>query len=130
MPMLQPRIPHQEAEGTRDTRRGKEEARRENPRRDQCEPPEADANPNRLQGVKIMTDIKTLTDEQLARHVKQLYNEWMYHEAAERGYDHQAASEAARRHSEALAELELRKCREQAKPLTALTEMLVCTSES
>jgi hypothetical protein len=95
MPMLQPRHSAEEAEGTGNARRGKEETRREDPHRDQRQPAEADAHCNNLQGVTIMTNTKTLTDERLARRVKQLYNDWMYYEAAERGYDHQAASEAS-----------------------------------
>lgn len=76
-----------------------------------------------------MTDLTQMTDEELAAHVRHLYGRWMYYEAAERGYDHAAASAASREHSQAKAELELRMCRKQAEPLLQVIDTLVGNSK-
>lgn len=71
-----------------------------------------------------MTDLKTMTDEELKAHVYRLYCGWMYFEAAERGYDATAARAAEREYDEARAEVELRRCRMLAKPVCDLIDAL------
>lgn len=53
------------------------------------------------------------TIEELEARVKETYSRWMYFEAAERGYDLAAASEALREHSAAVKALDDARSRER-----------------
>ncbi len=64
--------------------------------------------------------MKELTDDQLTALERQLYAEWMYYEAASRGWDRSAASAAEDAHLKVRAELELRRCRNSAEPVSEL----------
>lgn len=72
-----------------------------------------------------MSDMKAMTDEQLAERADAYWREAMRYEAASRGFDHKAAKHAWDQHYAAKAELELRRCRTLAKPVCDLIDALV-----
>ena len=49
-----------------------------------------------------------MTDQELQEKANKAYGDWLYHQAAERGYDHQAATEAFNRYLKYTEELKQR----------------------